>query len=92
MRYIISYDITDAKRLKEVAKALQNMAWRMQKSVFMAIFTETEFEAARKKLLSLIDQENDSLLFFPICKRCHESTIALGIEEFQTKSEMVMVL
>ena len=92
MTYIITYDIHDPKRLKEVSKILENVAWRIQESVFQGNFDEKELASAKKFLLASIEPEEDSLLFFPLCKKCLESKIALGLESFTTKGEKLMVL
>ncbi len=92
MTYIISYDIHEPKRLKSVSKYLEDFARRIQASVFQCELENGDMEKVKKILLSMIDQKEDSLLIFPICKKCIETRIALGIELFSRKDELFMIL
>ncbi|MBQ8974859.1 MAG: CRISPR-associated endonuclease Cas2 [Oscillospiraceae bacterium] len=69
MMVLISYDVstTDAagrKRLRQVAKACQNHAQRVQNSVFEADLDYGSFMKLRQTLVDTIDEKKDSLRFY----------------------------
>ena len=69
MMVIISYDVATSsdggkKRLREVAKACQNHAQRVQNSVFEADLDYSTFLKLKAELLKLIDEDEDSLRFY----------------------------
>ena len=67
-KWLIIYDICDAKRLQVVAKVLEGYGIRVQKSVF-------ELEASRKVIRKLkgkfntIIEDEDYIIIFPLCER-----------------------
>ena len=66
---LISYDVSTSdekgrKRLRKVAKECQNHAQRVQNSVFEADLDYSAFLKLKSKLISIIDEEKDSLRFY----------------------------
>ena len=66
---LISYDVATSdpggkKRLRKVAKECQNHAQRVQNSVFEADLDYSAFMKLKNKLLSIIDEEKDSLRLY----------------------------
>jgi len=63
---VITYDITDEKRLRKVAKLLEQNGLRVQRSVF-----EVEKKIAKKLFeeLSEIVEESDRLFLIPFNKK-----------------------
>jgi CRISPR-associated protein Cas2 len=69
MFIIICYDVsTDTpegrKRLRRVAKVCESAGQRVQKSVFECRLDQMRYEALERRLLSEIDQEEDSLRIY----------------------------
>jgi CRISPR-associated protein Cas2 len=69
MMVLISYDvaITDkagARRLRRVAKACKDYGQRVQYSVFECVLDPAQWVKFRDRLVSEIDQEQDSLRFY----------------------------
>ncbi len=67
--YLVSYDITDARRLKRVAKLLNRYGLRVQKSVYECDIDERRYQELRVKLKKLLG-ERDGVL----CYRMMQST------------------
>lgn len=65
--FLIMYDICDPKRLKNVAKWLENFACRLQLSVFEAEFDDETLRKVRNGLSKIIDDGEDSVYIFPLC-------------------------
>ena len=69
MMVLISYDVSTIdekgrKRLRKVAKECQDHAQRVQNSVFEADLDYSTFMKLKNRLISIIDEEKDSLRFY----------------------------
>ena len=69
MMVLISYDVamTDkagARRLRRVAKACKDYGQRVQYSVFECVLDPAQWVKLRARLVSEIDEEQDSLRFY----------------------------
>ena len=64
--WIVSYDISDAKRLRKAASISLNYGARKQHSVYECHLSEKRFMDLYLKLCSLLDQNKDSLIAYPI--------------------------
>lgn len=74
MMLLITYDVNteDAqgrKRLRQIAKQCLNYGQRVQNSVFECLVDETQSKALQHKLLSIMDEEKDSLRFYYLGNR-----------------------
>ena len=78
---IVSYDITDAKRLRKVATCLEDAGQRVQYSVFECYLTEMQLDKLCKKLTKLIDTEDDKLRFYTLCEKDVSKVIVDGVGE-----------
>jgi len=72
--YLISYDIRDPRRWREVYKTLLGHGERVQYSLFRCRLSRTEIEALRWELEKILGQEDD-LLVIHLCPTC-----ASGVE------------
>lgn len=59
MKYLIAYDIADPGRLRRVANAIERVARRCQKSVFLMDATAEQVAQCLERLRPLIDPEQD---------------------------------
>ena len=69
MMVLISYDVETTntegrKRLRNIAKQLENYAQRVQNSVFEANIDYATFITLKDKLLKIMDSDKDSLRFY----------------------------
>jgi len=69
MMVLVTYDVStvDAegrRRLHKVAKACMDVGQRVQNSVFESLLDPAQFTRLRHTLLSLIDEDKDSLRFY----------------------------
>ena len=69
MMVLVSYDVSTmetagARRLRRVAKICQNHGQRVQYSVFECIVDPAQWTKMRQQLLSVIDDQQDSLRFY----------------------------
>lgn len=64
--YIVSYDICDSKRLRQVFKTMRNWGNHLQYSVFECQLTRSELTQLRGELLEIILASEDQVLFIDL--------------------------
>jgi CRISPR-associated protein Cas2 len=70
MLTIIAYDITNPKRLRQVAKICEDYGIRVEYSVFECRLGADEFAEFWGLLNQVIDPLTDRLVSYKICQRC----------------------
>lgn len=79
--YVVTYDISDPKRLRQVYRVLRGFGDHLQLSVFRCELTPTELILLRRALLDVIDRVEDQVLIIdlgPATGRAREAIAALG--------------
>lgn len=61
--YIVSYDISDPKRLRQVFKTMRNWGDHLQFSVFECQLTRMDLVRLRAELAEIIHHTEDQVLF-----------------------------
>lgn len=64
--YLVSYDITEPRRLNRVARLLLDHGWRVQYSVFLGEWTATGRDRLLERLEDLIERREDDLRCYPL--------------------------
>lgn len=67
--HLVSYDVRDPKRLRQVAKVLESYGTRVQYSVFRCRLDVRMIERLHWQLAEIME-EVDDLLVIPLCSRC----------------------
>jgi CRISPR-associated protein Cas2 len=80
MHTVIAYDVADDARRQRVMRALEDMGDRVQRSVFEAVLTAEQLSALRERILPLIDPQEDSVRFYPLCQACKDRMDVLGVQ------------
>ncbi len=75
--YLVCYDICDDKRLRRVADLCSDFGVRLQYSVFECDLSAAEKVSMETKLLEIIDQQADQVLF-----------VRLGLTQGRADGEM----
>jgi CRISPR-associated protein Cas2 len=78
MLTLVAYDISDPKRLAQVARVCEDYGVRVQYSVFECHLEETEFEDFWLTLLDKIDEKEDRLVAYKIDARSAKETLTAG--------------
>jgi CRISPR-associated protein Cas2 len=91
--WLVSYDISDPKRLRKVAQTCEDFGARKQYSVFLCRISATDLVRLRTRLYDIIDLAEDQVLFIPLCPRCVNQIEALGrpTEAADAKDVVVVV-
>ncbi len=79
MKMLVAYDIADPRRLYRVAKVMKDYGLRLQLSVFEVEMTPVRFKEMRHRIEAQLEWSEDGVKFFPLCKQCDESWLAIGM-------------
>ena len=78
MLRIIAYDIADKLRLRRVAKCCERYGGRIEKSVFELNLDTRRFTDFWRELSSLIDDQQDAVVAYPVCATCEDKILMQG--------------
>jgi CRISPR-associated protein Cas2 len=78
MNWLITYDIVDNRRRKEIADYLESIGTRVQYIVFQCDLKTGNEKSVAMRLLEIIDQEEDKIALYMQCGRCWQAEISLG--------------
>ena len=78
MYTVIAYDICCHKKRTRIFQILKELGINSQRSVFECELTAEESQALLLRLQKIIDPEKDSLLVYPLCRRCAADVHILG--------------
>jgi len=82
MFYLVCFDIVDDRTRNRVVKCLKSYGVRVQKSVFECpSLTEEKFLKMRYSLEDLIDANEDTVRYYPLCRSCIKNVEFSGIGE-----------
>lgn len=70
MFYLITYDISQDRRRHHLAKVLEGFGYRVQRSVFEAHLSRSQFKALKRAVASIIEPTEDSVRYYSLCTAC----------------------
>ncbi|MEY8296682.1 MAG: CRISPR-associated endonuclease Cas2 [Emergencia timonensis] len=96
MLVLITYDVSTQdgagkKRLRKVAKECVNYGQRVQNSVFECILDASQALLLKDKLLSIIDETQDSLRFYNLGNNYETKVEHYGAKESYKAEGVLMV-
>ena len=96
MLVLITYDVStqDAagkKRLRKVAKECVNYGQRVQNSVFECILDSSQLLTVKDKLMSIIDEKEDSLRFYYLGNKYQTKVEHFGIKSSYEPEGVLMI-
>ena len=96
MLVVVTYDVntedSDGKRrLRQVAKQCVNYGQRVQNSVFECLLTAAQCRMLQGKLLSIIDDQKDSLRFYYLGNAHENKTEHFGAKPGYDPEGILMV-
>ena len=77
--WYLSYDIADARRLRQVAKLALSQGERVQKSLYLCAMSAEQTQALHAALAQLHDPDEDRLMLRPVCRSCRAQTRVQGM-------------
>lgn len=75
---LITYDITEPKRLNNLRKFLKEFGLRTQKSVFECDIDDDALKLIRAYCRENLDIASDSVRIYKICNRCANKVVISG--------------
>ena len=88
--YIVAYDIPSDRRRTKVHKALCGFGQWTQYSLFECHLTDKELIALRGKLDPLLEPEEDSVRFYPLCALCTSKVETIGSKKPEEQSVYIL--
>ena len=79
-------------RLRKVAKTCVDYGQRVQHSVFECSITPAEFVEIKSKLLTIIDQESDSIRFYLLGKNWQNRVETIGRDDSYDPDTGILLL
>jgi CRISPR-associated protein Cas2 len=76
---VISYDISDPKRLNKIAKIMKNYATRVLYSVFEGELNWSQEQRMRREVVRVLDVEEDSVRYYHLCPKCRDRILTNGM-------------
>ena len=81
MRILAVFDVTNDRRRRKLVLLLQGYLQRVQKSVFEGFISKTQYKELCEKSEKVIDEEEDSIRYYPICSTCSSGMELRGIND-----------
>jgi CRISPR-associated protein Cas2 len=88
--YVIAYDVTDDKRRRKLHNLLSGYCGWTQYSLFEGHLTSKERVALEEKLCRIIDEDEDSVRFYPLCADDVERVMTFGSDPPDETSEIII--
>lgn len=78
MLVVVTYDVSNDKRLRKVHKLMKNYGIPVQYSVFECDLDTARIEDMITEVLNIIETEEDALLIYPVCLECRNKVMISG--------------
>lgn len=91
MIILLTYDITDPKRLKRLNKFLKEFGINSQKSVFECDIDDAGLRRIRMYCKHCLDLKTDSVLIYKICYGCQKKVRLSGLGVKVTQLEYIVI-
>ncbi len=89
--FVVVYDVVDDKRRLKIARYLESIGERAQKSVFEVYLTPQELEKLLRRMKKLINEEEDGVRVYQLCENCRAKVHSLGLGEIPQPPRLVLV-
>jgi CRISPR-associated protein Cas2 len=93
IRYLVSYDIGDPKRLRKVARSLEGFGVRLQYSVFECPLDDMRLAKLKAELQGLVNHDEDQVLFVSLGPSASDATLvieAMGLP-YEVRSRVTII-
>lgn len=79
--YVVAYDISSNKRRTKVHKTLSGYGQWTQFSLFECHLNDKQYLELRHKLDDILEHQQDSVRFYPMCRGCVDKVETVGGEK-----------
>jgi CRISPR-associated protein Cas2 len=91
MLYLVAYDISSPKRLRAVARICKDYGLRVEYSVFECDLPSHLFKQMWLELNKVINEDDDAIIAYIICKSCVDRTVVMGKAARTSKSDVFII-
>lgn len=91
MRYLYCYDISNAKRLRAIAKVLKQKGLRIQRSFFICDFDYVKAIELLNEIKDIMNVHRDSVFMYGICDSCQSKVSSIGDGAFQVLEDFRII-
>ena len=77
LRYLVSYDIANPKRLRRVARTLEGFGVRLQYSVFECPLDDVRLAELKAQLHPIMNHGEDQVLFVSLGPSARDATLVI---------------
>lgn len=92
MLFVVSYDIVDDKRRRQLSDYLESYGIRVQYSVFETELNQSQLNQLIKGVKKRIKADEDTVRIYPIAKDLREMIITIGTNKGQFYDKNVIIL
>ena len=93
IRYLVSYDICDPKRLRRIARALEGFGVRLQHSVFECPLDDMRMAMLKAAVHPLLKHDEDQILFVSLGPSANDASWiidAMGLP-YQVRTRVTII-
>jgi len=93
IRCLVSYDISDPKRLRKVARSLEGFGVRLQYSVFECPLDDLRLAKLKTELQPLLNHDEDQVLFVSLGSSTNDASLiieAMGLP-YEVRSRVTII-
>jgi len=87
---VVAYDIPSDRRRTKVHKILCGFGQWTQYSLFECYLTEKEYLALRGKLDDVLEVDEDTVRFYPLCSACEKKVETIGSEAPEERTVFIV--
>lgn len=92
MFFVVSYDVVDDKRRKQLSDYLESYGVRVQYSVFETELNQSQLNQLIKGIKKRIKNDEDTVRIYPIAKDLREMIITIGTNKGQFYDKSVIIV
>lgn len=92
-RYLVSYDVSNPRRLRKVARILEGFGVRLQYSVFECLLDDTRLAKLKAELQDHLNHDEDQILFVALGPSGTDATLsieAMGLP-YEVRSRITII-
>lgn len=91
MDILVAYDVRNNKRRRIIAKELEKVGLRINRSVFVCIDSALSINEMYR-LLEKLSTRKDTIFIFPLCKSCAEKAVFLQYEAKPKRQRKTVII
>ena len=77
LRYLVSYDVSDPKRLRRIARIMEGFGTRLQYSVFECPLDDIRLAELKSRLQPVMNHNEDQVLFVSLGPSARDATLVI---------------